>query len=58
MVSNTKEIALEQAIQRHLTGLVSEELAGPLVSGPYAPADPRLFRLRLPTAFDAGPGAG
>ena len=28
MVSNTKEIALEQAIQKHLTGFTSEELAG------------------------------
>lgn len=48
MVSNTKEVALEQAIQRHLTGLTSEELAGqpaPDIHGP--------FRLGLPADFDA-----
>lgn len=28
MVSNTKEIALEQAIQKHLTGHTTEDLAG------------------------------
>ena len=49
MVSNTKEIALEQAIQRHLTGLTVEDLAGqpvPVGLGPY--------RLGLPSDFDAG----
>lgn len=48
MVSNTKEVALEQAIQRHLTGLTTEELAGlpaPVGHGP--------FRLGLPADFDA-----
>ena len=42
MVSKTKEVALEQAIQRHRTGLTSEELAG---HGP--------FRLGVPGDFDA-----
>ncbi|KGI77345.1 type I restriction endonuclease subunit R [Oleiagrimonas soli] len=36
MVSNTKEIALEQAIERHLTGTTTEELAtGGTETGPY-----------------------
>lgn len=38
MVSNTKEVALEQAIQKHLTGWTTEELAGlpaPEGSAPY-----------------------
>ncbi len=38
MVSNTKEVALEQAIQRHLTGHTTEDLAGqpaPVGDGPY-----------------------
>jgi type I restriction enzyme R subunit len=38
MVSNTKEVALEQAIQRHLTGHTTEQLAGqpaPVGDGPY-----------------------
>jgi len=48
MVSNTKEVALEQAIQRHLTGLTSEELAGQA-----APADHGPFRHGLPADFDA-----
>ena len=48
MVSNTKEIALEQAIQRHLTGLTTEELAGQ-----PAPAGHGPFRLSLPSDFDA-----
>lgn len=48
MVSNTKEVALEQAIQRHLTGLTTEELAGQL-----APADHGPYRLGLPSDFDA-----
>jgi type I restriction enzyme R subunit len=48
MVSNTKEVALEQAIQRHLTGLTSEDLA----SQP-APEDHGPFRLGLPSDFDA-----
>ncbi|MEY9560534.1 type I restriction endonuclease subunit R [Sinorhizobium fredii] len=48
MVSNTKEIALEQAIQRHLTGWTSEEL-----SGVAAPADPTKFRIGLSSDFDA-----
>jgi type I restriction enzyme R subunit len=48
MVSNTKEIALEQAIQKHLTGHTTEELAGqpaPAGGGPY--------RIGLPSDFDA-----
>lgn len=48
MVSNTKEIALEQAIQKHLTGFTSEELAGQ-----PQPADPAKFRIGLPQDFDA-----
>ena len=39
MVSNTKEVALEQAIQKHLTGWTTEELAGkpvPVGGGPYS----------------------
>ncbi|MBE1427370.1 type I restriction enzyme R subunit [Desulfomicrobium macestii] len=48
MVSNTKEIALEQAIQKHLTGHTSEEL-----SGSPAPAGPGPFRLGLAADFDA-----
>ena len=45
-VSNTKEIALEQAIERHLTGTTSEERAVKDAStGPY--------RIGLPTDFDA-----
>jgi len=38
MVSNTKEVALEQAIQKNLTGWTTEELAGqsaPLGCAPY-----------------------
>lgn len=38
MVSNTREIALEQAIQKHLTGHTTEERAGapaPVGDGPY-----------------------
>ncbi|VVP76434.1 hypothetical protein PS925_00053 [Pseudomonas fluorescens] len=38
MVSNTKEVALEQAIQKNLSGWTTEELAGqsaPLGSAPY-----------------------
>ena len=48
MVSNTREIALEQAIQKHLTGLTTEELAGapaPVGDGPY--------RIGLPSDFNA-----
>ena len=47
MVSNTKEVALEQVIQRHLTGLTTEELAGQ-----PAPAGHGPFRLGLATDFD------
>ncbi|MCF8004031.1 MAG: type I restriction endonuclease subunit R [Chromatiaceae bacterium] len=48
MVSNTKEVALEQAIQRHLTGQTTEGIA-------EQPAcyDPALFRLGWPSDFDA-----
>ena len=48
MVSNTREIALEQAIQKHLTGHTTEELAGqpaPVGDGPY--------RIGLPGDFNA-----
>lgn len=48
MVSNTKEVALEQAIQAHLTGWTTEELAGqpaPVASDPY--------RIGLPGDFNA-----
>jgi type I restriction enzyme R subunit len=48
MVSNTREIALEQAIQKHLTGHTAEELAGqpaPVSGGPY--------RIGLPSDFNA-----
>lgn len=48
MVSNTKEVALEQAIQRHLTGLTTEELAGQPAPEGHGP-----FRLGLPADFDA-----
>ena len=48
MVSNTKEIALEQAIQRHLTGLTIEDLSAQPV-----PVGPGRFRLGLPGDFDA-----
>ena len=48
MVSNTKEVALEQAIQRHLTGLTSEELAGQPAPEGHGP-----FRLGQPVDFDA-----
>ena len=39
MVSNTREVALEQAIQKYLTGWTTEELAGkpvPVGGGPYS----------------------
>ena len=48
MVSNTREVALEQAIQKHLTGHTTEELAGhpaPVGGGPY--------RIGLPSDFNA-----
>ncbi|APF36754.1 DEAD/DEAH box helicase [Chelatococcus daeguensis] len=48
MVSNTREVALEQAIQRRLTGLTTEELAGQ-----PAPAGHGPFRLGQPSDFDA-----
>lgn len=38
MVSNTREVALEKAIQKHLTGHTTEDLAGqpaPVGDGPY-----------------------
>ncbi|BAI01106.1 type I endonuclease restriction R subunit (plasmid) [Acetobacter pasteurianus IFO 3283-22] len=45
-VSNTKEIALEQAVERRLCGASSEELAaGAIASGP--------FRIGQPADFDA-----
>lgn len=48
MVSNTREVALEKAIQKHLTGHTTEELAGahaPVGGGPY--------RIGLPGDFNA-----
>lgn len=48
MVSNTREIALEQAIQKHLTGNTSEELVGastPVGDCPY--------RIGFPSDFNA-----
>jgi len=48
MVSNTREIALEQAIQKHLTGHTTEEL-----DGRPAPAGHGPFRFGLPGDFDA-----
>lgn len=48
MVSNTKEIALEQAIQKYLTGWTSEEL-----DGNPQPADPAKYRIGDPKDFDA-----
>jgi len=53
-VSNTKEIALEQAIERHLTGTISEELAGGVTpTGPYRIGRPADFNavLALDTAL-------
>lgn len=47
MVSNMKEIALEQAIQKHLTGLTTEDLGGTAPS-----VDPARFRIGLPDDFD------
>lgn len=48
MVSNTKEIALEQAIQKHLAGWTSEEL-----DGHPQPVDPTKYRIGSPADFDA-----
>src|SRR5690554_5152630 len=48
MVSNTKEIALEQAIERHLTGMNSESMEETPAAYGVAP-----FRLGLPSDFDA-----
>ena len=48
MVSNTKEVALEQAIQRHLTGTTTEDLTGQPV-----PASHSSFRFGQPSDFDA-----
>ncbi|MGB6103079.1 MAG: DEAD/DEAH box helicase family protein [Pusillimonas sp.] len=48
MVSNTKEIALEQAIERHLTGITSDNLLEPPIS-----RDSSLFRQGLSADFDA-----
>ncbi|MCW0982784.1 type I restriction endonuclease subunit R [Agrobacterium sp. BT-220-3] len=48
MVSNTKEVALEQAIQRYLTGTTTEDLAIQ-----PAPAEPGYFRFGQPSDFDA-----
>ncbi|OAP39038.1 DEAD/DEAH box helicase [Sinorhizobium glycinis] len=48
MVTNTKEVALEQAIQRHLTGTTTEDLA----SHP-APVNHGYFQFGRPSDFDA-----
>src|SRR5690554_1724288 len=48
MVSNTKEIALEQAIEQHLTGMNSESMEEAPAAYGVAP-----FRLGLPSDFDA-----
>lgn len=47
MVSNTKEVALEQTIQQHLTGLTTEGRAGQPAPDGHGP-----FRLGLPSNFD------
>lgn len=47
MVSNTKEIALEQAIQKHLTGWTSEEL-----TDQAQPADFTKYCIGNPSDFD------
>ena len=50
MVSNTREIALEQAIQKHLTGHTTEELAGapaPVGDGPYRIGKPSDFNAQF-----------
>ena len=48
MVTNTKEIALEQAIEQHLTGVARERLAEPPMVRNCS-----LFRLGYPEDFDA-----
>lgn len=48
MASNTKEIALEQAIQKYLTGWTSEELSGQL-----QPDDSSKYRIGNPADFNA-----
>ncbi len=48
MVSNTKEVALEQAIQRHLTGTTTEDLTGQPVPASHGP-----FRFGQPSDFNA-----
>ena len=48
MVSNTKEIALEKAIQKYLTGHTCEELVGL-----STPVDGGQYRLGMPNDFDA-----
>jgi type I restriction enzyme, R subunit len=50
MVSNTREIALEQAIQKHLTGHTTEELAGaaaPIGGAPYLIGIPSDFNAQF-----------
>ncbi|WP_306755261.1 type I restriction endonuclease subunit R [Paracoccus actinidiae] len=47
MVSNTKEVALEQAIQQYMTGLTTEGLAGQPAPEGHGP-----FRLGQPGDFD------
>lgn len=48
MVSNTKEVALEQAIQKYLTGWTTEELAGQ-----PAPVGGGAYCIGLPSDFNA-----
>jgi len=50
MVSNTREVALEKAIQKHLTGHTTEELAGqpaPVGDGPYRIGQPGDFNAQF-----------
>jgi len=48
MVSNTKEVALEQAIQKHLTGWATEDLGGQV-----APIGGAPYRIGLPGDYNA-----
>jgi type I restriction enzyme R subunit len=48
MVSNTKEVALEQAIQKHLTGRTTEDRTGQV-----APIGGAPYRIGLPGDFNA-----
>lgn len=52
-VSNTKEIALEQAIERHLTGTTTEELNEPRTSYGIDVSGSSAYRNGLPGDFNA-----